>query len=147
DRSQTVAAPDSASIVSPGPFDSIPEVSGDLDISRFFREEPSPARDEARFDDPPAAEPSGSDRNATNFDEAIKRAQAIKVAARAEREARLRESRRPITPPLRMQPEEEPAPQERDEPPLRARISTRDLDVDPAIDERDVAANEHPSSV
>lgn len=82
-------------------FDSVPEIKPEIDLSRLRRREPEqPAQ-------PSQAAPAANEA-ASAYDEVLKRAQAIKAAAKAEREARQQQSRRPIAVPLRQR--AEPAP-------------------------------------
>ena len=73
-------------------FNTVPEIRPDIELPR--REPASPAGTTEGTASP-------NDAPTSPYDEVLKRAQAIKAAARAEREARQRQARRPIIPPAR----------------------------------------------
>ncbi|HVL26455.1 MAG TPA: hypothetical protein VM450_20360 [Thermomicrobiales bacterium] len=78
-------------------FDTVPEIRADVELPRLRRhvQERTTAIAESTDDASP------DDVGAVNpYDEVIKRAQAIKAAAKADREARHQQTRRPIMPPL-----------------------------------------------
>jgi hypothetical protein len=79
-------------------FDSIPEIKPEIDLSRLRRREPEQSTPTSS----PEHAPEGV---ASAYDEVLKRAQAIKAAARSEREARQQQARRPIAVPLRQREE------------------------------------------